>query len=240
MRLSQSLYMIAGGRVGAGISCDGDSNVYLVKGPEGYVMFDVGCGRELERIHQQLEWDGIQPDEIECIVITHAHPDHVVGLPYWKKTTGARVLVPKDHVEYVQKGGTYYDNFLLDRPPLEPCSLDRGIAVGDVFEAGGLSFRALDGAGHTEGALYFRVDIDGKKLLITGDAFYYGGKLTIFNLPDSDLNKFKKTLLELQNEDFDAVLPGHRFPFLRNAKESLKRALLEVDSLLAGNPASRG
>lgn len=68
---------------------------------ETKILIDLGvstrtAARELAEI-------GIQPDEIDAILITHAHGDHVRGLATWhKKYPKTRLLAPSGVEEYLE------------------------------------------------------------------------------------------------------------------------------------------
>ncbi len=61
----------------------GDVNVYLVKG-DSLTLVDAGVKTEVawEAFKQQLKEVGYEPKDIETVVLTHHHPDHV-GLLEW-------------------------------------------------------------------------------------------------------------------------------------------------------------
>jgi glyoxylase-like metal-dependent hydrolase (beta-lactamase superfamily II) len=48
-------------------------NWYALQEDGRWTIFDAGA----RRYWQQLEHAGIRPEEIEALVFTHAHPDHV-------------------------------------------------------------------------------------------------------------------------------------------------------------------
>jgi glyoxylase-like metal-dependent hydrolase (beta-lactamase superfamily II) len=62
----------------------GDVNVYLIKG-ESLTLVDVGPKTEEAwlSLTTQLQQIGVMPEEIEQVVITHHHPDHVGLLDYF-------------------------------------------------------------------------------------------------------------------------------------------------------------
>ena len=241
MRMTESIYWVACGYVGPNFTHAGDCNVYLLRGPGGYVMIDSGGGQEPELIERQLVWDGVEPGRIKAILLTHAHVDHAAGANHWRKRCGAQLVVPEGAAEYMRKGGPYGPSSATGAPIsiIEPTPPDRTVAAGETFELAGISFRAIAAPGHCPHMLCYRTDLDGLKVMITGDCFYWAGKLTIFSLHDSDRAEFKETLLRLEKEEFDAFLVGHRYPVLHGAKEHLKLALEEIDRQLAGEPAMR-
>ncbi len=239
MRMTESIHWIACGYVGAYFTHAGDCNMYLLKGPEGFVMVDTGGGKEPEHIEKQLMWDGVDPKEIKAILLTHPHGDHAGGLHYWAKRTGAKVYAPEVAAAYLRKGGEY-SNERPGRGHIDAFPPDITIADGQEINICGLSFRGIWSPGHCSQALSYLTEIDGLKLLVSGDNFYWGGKVSIFFYPDASREAFRETMLKFDKEDFDAFLPGHRYPVLRGGKEHVKLAIEEIDRQLAGEPAMKG
>src|SRR5438270_9459735 len=57
---------------------------YLLDGDEGRLLVDTGLGFPAD----ERAWEGL---EVDSIVLTHMHPDHVGGAERAAETTGARV-----------------------------------------------------------------------------------------------------------------------------------------------------
>jgi hydroxyacylglutathione hydrolase len=103
-------------------------------------------------VRAALDEGGLQ---LDAILVTHHHPDHVGGVDALRDATGARVFGPA-----------------RERIP-EP--LDR-LSEGDSIEVLGLRFDILDVPGHTAGHIaYSCPDFDGAPLLFCGDTLFSGG-----------------------------------------------------------------
>ena len=93
--------------------------------------------------------------QLESILVTHHHPDHVGGVDALREATGAVVYGPA-----------------RERIP-EPCVR---LTQGDTLSALGLHFDVLDVPGHTAGHIaYYCPAMDGAPLLFCGDTLFSGG-----------------------------------------------------------------
>lgn len=103
-------------------------------------------------VRAALDEGGLQ---LDAILVTHHHPDHVGGVDALRDATGARVFGPA-----------------RERIP-EP--LER-LSEGDAIEVLGLRFDILDVPGHTAGHIAYNCpDVDGAPLLFCGDTLFSGG-----------------------------------------------------------------
>jgi len=76
----------------------------LVKTPKNTILFDTGPDPSILR--ENLKKLGVDPSEIDFVVISHEHGDHINGLPYLAKVRpGLRVYVPKGTAEKIRIRG---------------------------------------------------------------------------------------------------------------------------------------
>ena len=72
----------------------------LVKTPKNTILFDTGPDPDILR--ENLKKLGVDPGEIDFVVVSHEHGDHVIGLSYLAKVRpGLRVYVPKGTAERI-------------------------------------------------------------------------------------------------------------------------------------------
>lgn len=165
------------------------------------VLFDAGNGSARRPasgyLPEGLRAAGYTPEQLDVVVITHCHPDHVGGLI----ENGAAAF---PNARYVC-GGQEYD-FWSQKELLEhdPAMARRARVVREkvVPLAPKMSFvkdegevlpgiRAIASPGHTPGHLAYHVESEGKRLLIWGDAIVHF--VISFQRPDwplgSDMDK---------------------------------------------------
>lgn len=78
-------------------------NAYVIKG-EKTILFDTGCLLPPEQLAGYLEENGVDPKEIDLIVISHGHFDHCMLAKAWKELTGAKILCHKNTAEQLKTG----------------------------------------------------------------------------------------------------------------------------------------
>lgn len=78
--------------------------VYCIEDADGLTLVDAGLGLAAARVLEQLRVWGKNPGDVKRILVTHAHSDHVGGLPALHRATGAQVICSA--IEKPQTEGT--------------------------------------------------------------------------------------------------------------------------------------
>jgi hydroxyacylglutathione hydrolase len=58
---------------------ENNCNTYVING-EKMVFIDPGHTRHLKKVFHQMEEDGLSPEKIALVIVTHSHPDHMEGV----------------------------------------------------------------------------------------------------------------------------------------------------------------
>ena len=157
----------------------------LVNTGNELILFDTGNG-SLPRDYPQLRGRiseggligamaqaGYKPSDVDVVVITHGHPDHIGGLVDGGKPVfpNARYVFGAAEFDFWKRGENVREarkfNLQLFQKlalPLEDRS--RFIKPGDEVAAG---VRAVDAAGHSPGMLAYHVESKGKRFMIWAD-----------------------------------------------------------------------
>jgi len=80
----------------------GIDNVYVVK-DKGAVIIDSGVPKKGKAFIKALEKVGIKPDEIQLIILTHGHWDHIGSTAEIKEMTGAKVVMHKNEKHWLEE-----------------------------------------------------------------------------------------------------------------------------------------
>ncbi|WP_332303196.1 MBL fold metallo-hydrolase [Rhizobium sp. GR12] len=158
-------------------------NCYLVRGGGRTVLIDAGAGGFKQwggRLTTNLLLAGIQPSEIDVILLTHAHPDHVAGLT---DASGTAVFPNAELVAHHREVAFWQDDGNLSRAPERA----RGnfLVARQAFDGYRDRLRTIEGGevlpgitamplqGHTAGHTGYRLDSGNKSLLVWGDIVHF-------------------------------------------------------------------
>jgi len=168
----------------------GPINVGIVRDGENALFIDCGDGS----VASVLSDHGIT--KVKQIAFTHYHRDQACGA-HKMAEAGAKIGVPAAEREYFTNPAGYWndDKYLRRlygsfRPhPLmltKPLPVDEGYAGGDQFAFGPAKIRLVDTPGHTDGAVSYLVEVDGKRTVFSGDCIYDEGRIwDIFSLQEA-------------------------------------------------------
>jgi glyoxylase-like metal-dependent hydrolase (beta-lactamase superfamily II) len=149
------------------------------------VLFDTGNGalpKEYEQLKARMPPGnavarlaelGYRPQDVDIVVLTHGHPDHIGGLVEGGQPVypNARYVFGAAEYEFWQKGENVREARKFNRElyvkictPLS--NRASFIRPGEQVVPG---ITAVDAAGHSPGLLAFHVESDGRRLMITAD-----------------------------------------------------------------------
>lgn len=127
--------------------------------------------------------------EIAAILLTHAHLDHMDGIPLARSVTAAPIhLHPADRVLY-DSVGAQAAMFGVGSPALPPP--DRDIAPGVDLSFGGSGFEVLFAPGHAPGHVIFVSTSE--PVAIVGDVIFFGS-IGRTDLPGGDYNTLMESI----------------------------------------------
>jgi glyoxylase-like metal-dependent hydrolase (beta-lactamase superfamily II) len=102
--------------------------------------------------------------QLEWILETHAHADHLTAAPYIQDKLGGKIAIG-DHITTVQ--GVFKGVFNLDDVAADGSQFDALIKEGESVRFGNLSFKALYVPGHTPACMAYEI----------GDSIFVGDTL---------------------------------------------------------------
>ena len=232
MRLTQDVYLVAGGDNGLNMTHSKDSHVYLIDGGDELVLVDAGFGPAQAQIEANIRADGLDPARITKVLITHYHADHAGGLAGWKRSFGSRVFTGREAADPIRQGDSYWNglawaqsfNFYPPEYVLEPCEVDEELIGGEAIDVGRLRVEAIHTPGHCKGHFCYLLHGTDRRYLFSGDCVFWGGKIVLQNVVDVSIPVYAASMAKLRQLDFDALMPGHLTFSLQNGKRHVERA----------------
>lgn len=151
-----------------------DNYLWLLHDDRRALIVDPG---DAGPVQHALRENGLQ---LEAILVTHHHPDHIGGVDALREATGAPVYGPAREA--------------IPEP-------FKRLQDGDTVRALGLDFEVIDVPGHTAGHIaFYTPDMDGRPLLFCGDTLFSGGCGRLFEGTPAQM---------LTSLDRLAALPGN-------------------------------
>jgi metallo-beta-lactamase class B len=125
----------------------------LVTTPEGHVLIDTGMADAAPMILANLERLGVATADIEALLSSHEHYDHVGATAEIKRRTGARVIALDTAVRQLESGRALdIDPQLADLFDVAGFEVDQTLQDGQQFELGSQVFTAHATPAHTPGS----------------------------------------------------------------------------------------
>ncbi|WP_340587927.1 MBL fold metallo-hydrolase [Erythrobacter alti] len=193
----------------------------LVAGPEGHVLLDTGTRNGSIVVLENIRLLGFRPENVEVLLTSHEHFDHVGGAWWILQNSGARIVTSPVAARVIESG-------IVD--PLDPQSsmhppmravdgqLITALVPGQPVDLYGTRFTPVATPGHTPGALSWQWEsCDGEECL----AIVYADSLSPVSAEDFRFSRY----------------PG----YVQAYRDSLARvAALDCDILLTPHPSASG
>ncbi|MFL6619940.1 MAG: subclass B3 metallo-beta-lactamase [Povalibacter sp.] len=129
-----------------------DLGSYLITTSAGHILLDGAMPGSEHLIEDSIRELGFKIEDIHLLLITHAHMDHVGTLAYFKKRTGAPLLVMPPDDELLKSGGAKdYLYSTVESFHFPPVSADRTLRDGETVTLGDVQLTAHHTPGHTRG-----------------------------------------------------------------------------------------
>lgn len=183
-----------------------DSNSYLIN---GNVLVDTGTGANKEYLFSKLRENGVEPENIELIVNTHCHFDHVGGNHLFPN---AKIAIHRLDALSLRNGDSFLtasETFGVDNIQSKvDIELEEGDKIGN--------FEVIHTPGHTKGGICLW---DGENL-ISGDTIFAGGGVGRTDI-GGNWNDLKESVSKLMKLDVLNIYPGHGPVVEGNGKQHL-------------------
>jgi glyoxylase-like metal-dependent hydrolase (beta-lactamase superfamily II) len=226
---------------------NGVSNFYLIEESGKLVLVDAGAPKDWALFTRAVQGLGKEAGDLDAVLLTHAHSDHIGFAEQARATTGAHVWVHEQDVQMARTGkvgprdgktGAYLLRSTFWRTALVlgmrgaikiiPVREVSGFGDGEVLDVPG-SPRVVHAPGHTDGSA--AILLEDRSVLFTGDVLCthnaYTGRVGPQIMPsglNADTPQALASLASLDGIKADMLLPGHGEPWTTGVEEAIREA----------------
>jgi metallo-beta-lactamase class B len=138
---------------------------YLVTTSEGHILINSNLEESVPMLRASIEKLGFKYDDLELLLISHAHWDHNAGSALIRKQTGAKYMVMAEDIPAVESGGKTDFQYGNDKGThYPPTKVDRTLRDKDEVKLGDTVLVAHLTPGHTKGCTTWTMKVrDGGK-----------------------------------------------------------------------------
>ncbi|WP_159469908.1 MBL fold metallo-hydrolase [Dyadobacter sp. 3J3] len=229
MQLLKNIYQVGGDLNGITFDVQGalwnDGNSYIIKTESGLIMIDCGCGDTLPQIFFNMKYWDLNPEDIACCILTHAHFDHAGG-GYLLKNQGVKFIASPETADAVLSGDERCCGYLYHKT-FTPFEVNQTVSDGEKFTVLGIEFTTMHLPGHSMGCTAFGIQWENKHVVFSGDVigtllggdFGWGGSI------DFDKKIYTESLRRFAKVDMDVMIPGHGLSYFHKPRHRVEVAL---------------
>jgi glyoxylase-like metal-dependent hydrolase (beta-lactamase superfamily II) len=208
-------------------------NVYLTIDSDGMTLIDTSIARSGPKILQQIAALGRPLSDLKRILITHAHPDHIGGLPAVQRATGAQVLASAIERPVVEgrkpiprvppENRTGLGRFIsMPEVTMPGTPVDRELSDGEVLPEVLGGMQVVSTPGHAPGHLAFWHPA--LRIVFCGDVIFRLPNLGLpFSIVTYDMQENKRSIRRIVQLEPSIVCFGHGKPLRQDTTPALRR-----------------
>ena len=194
-------------------------NAYLINADKK-ILIDPGHYHLFSHVRDGLSGLSLSPQDIDLVIITHGHPDHMEAVKVFANTS-TLIAVSSVEMDFIKKVAPHYGE-ALGTSDFEPDFL---LTEGNL-NVREIEFQVIHTPGHSPGSicLYWPE----KKVLFTGDVVFSQG-IGRTDLPGGDGQELKESIKRISLLDAEYLLSGHGDVLL--GREAVKNNFASIERM---------
>lgn len=182
------------------------ANMILLRG-ERPLLFDSGFGSDAQETVALLHEAGVAPGQLQSVVNSHYHCDHVGGNHHLQTQYGVPIAAHIWEATMINRRDREACSALWLDQPIEPYTVTRALADGDALHTGRREWLVLHTPGHTLGHISLYSD----GVLLTGDVIHADDVAWVnpFREGASAIYRMLETLDKLAHLPLQRAYSGH-------------------------------
>jgi glyoxylase-like metal-dependent hydrolase (beta-lactamase superfamily II) len=166
VKITSEIFQVGGSR----FTDPEDAAVYFIHVAGHAALVDSGCGRSVEKLFRNIRKCGVEPNEIEYLLVTHCHYDHTGGIEGVRGRTKCKVVAHELEARYLEDGNDDVTGAKWYGGSLTPSKIDLKLREDrQTIELGGRGILAIHAPGHSPGSVVYVLESDGQKVLFGQD-----------------------------------------------------------------------
>lgn len=186
---------------------------HFVYRSEKPILIDTAYIADFDKTRKLIQALGVNLQDINLIVSTHTHSDHIGGNKFIQDESGCDIAIHRIGKHFIDTGDDWATWWRYYGHGAEFFSANKALEDGDMIDIGPHEFRVLYTPGHASDGivLYNRKE----KILISSDTLWENDMpgMTLRVEGSSALFRFEESLEKIKELDVRMVYPGHGKPF---------------------------
>lgn len=193
-------------------------NTYLIDG-SARILIDPGHVMHFDHVRKGLAGLGIKPDDIDLLICTHAHPDHIEAAQLFREGP-TKIAMHQMAWQLIENFGQMID------PNMNVAAFRPDVFLGEgEFSVGDTALQVIHTPGHSPGSIsLFWPEVNG---LFVGDLIFKDG-IGRTDIPGGDGSQLKQSIRRVARIEADYLLPGHGDVIV--GREAIKANFKQVEN----------
>ncbi|MDI6631041.1 MAG: MBL fold metallo-hydrolase [Bacillota bacterium] len=195
------------------------------------VLIDTGYKKDLQHTLDLIRQTGLEPQEVELIISTHSHCDHIGGNRFIQELSGCEIGMHPIDRYFIETRNDWYTWWRYYDQEADFFTVTRSFADGDLVRLDGLELVVLHTPGHGSGQI--SLYCPQHKFLLAADAVWDGDFGVLTTRIEGNISPFlhQQSLEKLAALEISVIYPGHGSP-LHDPKGAIDRCRRRLESFL--------